>query len=172
MVALYQPQNPAFFIQRSRCVTTGSIKQGGRATCFSLSVSPSFILFLSLSLFLCLPLFSCLIGVPSVTNIQETLSCLGLEAVCWMFSDALHGLSSKKDVQRLSNGSLARSLGVNNACCRLLVDQPGRGSVVFLSLSFSLSLHGFPWTMARRKPYIHSECQRHAQRTHPLFIVA
>ena len=40
------------------------------------------------------------------TNIQEVVSCLGLEAVCWLFS----------------NGSLAQSLGVNNAACRLLVD--------------------------------------------------
>ena len=40
------------------------------------------------------------------TNIQEVLACLGLEAVCWIFS----------------NGSLARSVGVNTAACRLLVD--------------------------------------------------
>lgn len=40
------------------------------------------------------------------TNLQEVLACLGLEAVCWLFS----------------NGSLARSLGVNGAACRLLVD--------------------------------------------------
>jgi hypothetical protein len=53
------------------------------------------------------------------TNVLETLECFGLEAVCWLFC----------------NGSLARSLGVNNAAfgvcpkakvqsaaCRLLVD--------------------------------------------------
>jgi hypothetical protein len=40
------------------------------------------------------------------TNIQEVHACLGLEAVCWLFS----------------NGTLARSLGVNGAACRLLVD--------------------------------------------------
>ena len=37
---------------------------------------------------------------------MEMLGCLGLEAVCRLFS----------------NGDLARSLGVNNASCKLLVD--------------------------------------------------
>ena len=40
------------------------------------------------------------------TNVLEILSALGLEAVCAVFS----------------NGDLARSLGVNNASCKLLVD--------------------------------------------------
>ena len=40
------------------------------------------------------------------TNVMEILACLGLEAVCSVFS----------------NGDLARSLGVNNASCKLLVD--------------------------------------------------
>ena len=40
------------------------------------------------------------------TSIPEMLAAFGLEAVCWIFS----------------NGSLAESLGVNNASCRLLVD--------------------------------------------------
>ena len=38
---------------------------------------------------------------------MEILACLGLEAVCAMFS----------------NGDLSQSLGVNNASCKLLVDQ-------------------------------------------------
>jgi hypothetical protein len=61
------------------------------------------------------------------TNIPEILSCLGLEAVCWMFS----------------NGSLASSLGVSNASCRLLVDHmASRGLWRGVNRTSILSLSG------------------------------
>lgn len=61
------------------------------------------------------------------TNILEILACLGLEAVCWMFS----------------NGSLASSLGVSNASCRLLVDHmASRGLWRGVNRTSILSLSG------------------------------
>jgi hypothetical protein len=67
------------------------------------------------------------------TNIPEIIACFGLEAVCWMFS----------------NGSLASSLGVSNASCRLLVDHMasrglwrGVNRTSILSLSGTLNAPG------------------------------
>ena len=67
------------------------------------------------------------------TSIPEIIACLGLEAVCWMFS----------------SGSLARSVGVCNASCRLLVDHMAsrghwRGVNRTSILSLSGTLNVFP----------------------------